>query len=48
MKRLLVVIVSFLILFCVAGLAQAREHLVKKGECLSLIASQHNLNWQAV
>jgi len=48
MRKLLVIIVSFLILFCVAGLAQAREHVVKKGECLSQIALQYGLKWPAV
>ncbi len=42
------VVVSFLTMFCVTGLAQATQHPVKKGECLSSIAKQYGLNWQTV
>jgi len=47
MKRL-VFVISFLILFCATGFAQAREHVVKKGECLSVIAKQYGQKWQTV
>ncbi|MFA5359353.1 MAG: LysM domain-containing protein [Patescibacteria group bacterium] len=43
-----VAIVSFLMMFCVTGLAQAREHIVKKGECLSSIAKQYNVKWVTI
>lgn len=41
---LLAVVVSLLTIFYVASPVQAREHIVKKGEYLSLIAKKYNVN----
>lgn len=48
MKKIIVALISLLILFCATGLCQAREHVVIKGECLSVIAKHYGQKLSAV
>ena len=48
MRKIFVAIISLLILFCVTGLGQAREHRVVKGECLSVIAKNYGQKLSAI